>query len=613
MAESRVGRLSWRLEWDKEDLYLEGPELSFEVHETEGELIFVCERFVSFELALCKVSGNDFPTTPMEESTGSETSLRTARKWIASCLESHTSCSHTPLAGPLPTRLLDVTPINGGLDTSPPSSVCLRISSDLAEDIKYVTLSHCWGRRGTPTRLLSTNITSMMDKIEISSLPATFRDALTITKALGVRYIWIDSLCIIQDSPDDWRRESVAMDRVYKFALFNIAASAGLNSSRGCFSKRRADILQPIKMQLHWHTSEITQAAYHLVHSSWHQDVPNAPLNRRGWVLQERILSPRILHFSATQIYFECSKGVYSEAFPTRKVVKKDYSGSLRSGLVASHPLITPITASNANIEVSNGILTAWYNTISHYTKCKLTREEDKLVAISGLAREVQRLTGWEYAAGLWKERIEVQLLWYCLQGHKLVPKEIEYRAPTWSWASVAMEEDMILAFFSVESDAPSQHKRDPGKLLCEVVGLRVSTIGGEMSQVGGGFLEVKGELYPAVCGWKWNKARTSVPLIVGGHRIPVVYFDFPISNTPQDIWCLPVYKSKRIDNPFGIRGLVLIPVDGTKDARRYRRVGYFEAEKNLVRSARKRVKGVKGRNEGKNSKTSLSETIVII
>jgi hypothetical protein len=175
--------------------------------------------------------------------------LEQAKRWLVQCSETHTLCKQTTPIKRLPTRLIEVGALDSVNGDEGISVVRLRISAGLSLSTPYTTLSHCWGGK-MPFMLVSSNIHHLMDKIVVSELPITFQHAIAITKRLGIRYIWIDSLCIIQDSEDDWRRESSTMNQVYQFGYCNIAAAAAANSSEGCFFKRSSIAIEPLIFEL---------------------------------------------------------------------------------------------------------------------------------------------------------------------------------------------------------------------------------------------------------------------------------------------------------------------------------------------------------------------------
>jgi hypothetical protein len=174
----------------------------------------------------------------------------------------------------------------------------------------YVTLSHCWGK----ANLLTTTTSSLRDRlagISITEMPKTFQDAVRVTHLLGFQYLWIDSLCIIQDSKDDWDTESSRMQDVYEHAILNISADAASDSTAGLCSKDRLPFGLAVGGPRNGERVYVA-AGWKRLDSSGISHMPGwAPnsryvLDTRGWVLQERILSSRILHFSDYEMAWEC-------------------------------------------------------------------------------------------------------------------------------------------------------------------------------------------------------------------------------------------------------------------------------------------------------------------
>lgn len=176
-------------------------------------------------------------------STGSDSNIALASKWLNDCSAKHSIChSFGEGQGPwYPTRLLDV-----GKHVEE-SDVRLVISDTDSPTGPYLTLSHCWGS-ALVSKLEMRDLEKSKAGISASALPKTFRDAVYVTKKLGVQYLWIDALCIIQDSVEDWRQETATMGKVYKNALCNIAATGASDSSIGCFWDRNPLLAQPCKI-----------------------------------------------------------------------------------------------------------------------------------------------------------------------------------------------------------------------------------------------------------------------------------------------------------------------------------------------------------------------------
>jgi hypothetical protein len=200
-------------------------------------------------------------------------------------------------------------------------------------DRLYVTLSHCWGNAEF-IRLTDDKFVEFQQGISMEKLPKTFREAIDFARRLSkdVRYIWIDSLCIIQQNREDWLAESARMYQIYNSSYCNISATRASNSEMGLYSERQSHILWEDDVNLnvegipghnvgpvHGQTfglrgKESIQRCRVLDLSFWERNVDEAPVNRRGWVLQERLMAPRVLHFCDGQIAWECRETVEAES-----------------------------------------------------------------------------------------------------------------------------------------------------------------------------------------------------------------------------------------------------------------------------------------------------------
>jgi hypothetical protein len=208
----------------------------------------------------------------------------------------------------LPTRVLDV-----GNDRSDSLHlVCLARGHQITG--RYLALSHRWG---SPTfqkmfHTLKSNLDTFKDGIEPKSLPRTFRQAVRITRSLGVQYLWIDSLCIVQDDPEDWDHESGLMEQVFSSAYITIAATCSNGTNDGFLKERpKRKYIKMTKGDASYFVCEAID--------NFDLDVERAELNKRGWVLQERALSRRTIHFTDKQCYWECGGGVRCETLTKMK------------------------------------------------------------------------------------------------------------------------------------------------------------------------------------------------------------------------------------------------------------------------------------------------------
>jgi hypothetical protein len=197
----------------------------------------------------------------------------------------------------MPTRVIDV------------RSSCIRlIETSNGFKGNYIALSHCWGKLTNDQKFCTYayNIENLKKEIPYQLLPKSFQDAIIITQALGIPYLWIDSLCIIQEDEEDWESEADKMENVFSFAYCTIAASSAASSLDGFLNKRKSK--DCVKIQTSKGPLYLAEAI-----DDFHTDVEQSKLSRRGWVLQERALSRRTIYFTSTQIYWECGNGIICE------------------------------------------------------------------------------------------------------------------------------------------------------------------------------------------------------------------------------------------------------------------------------------------------------------
>ena len=251
--------------------------------------------------------------------------------WIQTCVNSHPKCSLVTNAK-LPTRVINI----GAGDIF--NNIFLHEPDKTTDESEYVALSHSWGGVQPLTTTLAT-IESRKASIQWLDLPKTFQDAVQITRALGYRYLWIDSLCIIQDSEEDWQKEGARMASTYGESALTIVASESLNSQSGFIAKRKVHNL--------FYTDENGIRTQVLArepcrHSGyWYNTLPNemfpmAPIYLRAWCFQERLLPPRALHFLSDEVIFECNTHCACECgladkFEGMQLLKSTYARSFEA------------------------------------------------------------------------------------------------------------------------------------------------------------------------------------------------------------------------------------------------------------------------------------------
>ncbi len=356
----------------------------------------------------------------------------------------------------MPKRVIDIGPSDGPLEP--------RLHHSGAKTGHWATLSHCWGKTVT-MKLTSATLEQRIQGIRMTELPQNFRDAIIVTRILGIRYLWIDSLCIIQDSTEDWLQESSKMGEIYKNSVITIAATNAEESTAGFLRKRRAEAHCNLQVRKHERL-----AVYVRTRTEWYGFAEIVgPLTRRGWVLQERLLPVRILHFGGQQMIWQCRKNSLAEGFcDTDSPPEEQIPGAIESTLRATFhtQILASFDAENelgpkslestilGSSPVDRGkvfptkknIYEEWYRLIGMYSKLKLTKHTDKLPAIAGIARQIQQRTGDIYLAGLWKSDLQRGLQWWCNPPSVLV-KPSTPQAPSWSWAAL-----------NLLSDEPSAH-----------------------------------------------------------------------------------------------------------------------------------------------------------
>ncbi|KAH6854019.1 heterokaryon incompatibility protein-domain-containing protein [Chaetomium sp. MPI-CAGE-AT-0009] len=336
-----------------------------------------------------------------------------------------------------PTRLIHV----GNEGTEPYLAV------NLPNPVPYAALSYCWGDASGTIRTTRGNLASLQNSISIASLPQTIRDAVFVCRKLGVHYLWVDALCIIQDSEGqrDWYTEAAQMREVYSCAIFVIAAHDSPSSTSGFLQKRRF-MPEVTKYSPRFNT------VYWLLNSD-SRALRDSILATRGWALQEQLLASRIIHFTDSELIWGCSAGLQSESGRTSYLQLMDLTHLVTNGNAARLPVVRRDTGDSRADQNINNFLQAkgtaslywvWRQIVTDYSRRHLTRAEDKLVALSGVAKVfASRLAinpEDSYLAGLWKDALMQDLLWEVTEPSSATCGVAgrTYIAPSWSWASIS-------------------------------------------------------------------------------------------------------------------------------------------------------------------------------
>jgi len=367
-------------------------------------------------------------------------------RWIQDCGETHPNCRDHPSQPAesemrcLPTRIVRV----GSTNRNPHLHI-----SETQQNDRYVALSHCWGEI-PQIRTLKANIEQYKEEIIVESLSKTFQDALYVTRRLGIDYIWIDSLCIVQDDQDDWLRESERMGSIYANAYITLAATSAADGNGG---------LDSVRPSFNWvkfpcHGSDETQGYMWFTDASWtfKTDLDEAPLNTRGWVFQEKILSQRIIHFASSQVYWECRQRFFGEEYDNEVgyvggALKPSRFWAILNAI--SHLETSPFEPEEVLYEVEwpnlsmAGFYEAWRSFVGYYSTRNFTKKSDRLIALLGVIRVVEKQTGLRCIDGHWKDdscQFVLELMWFPKEQRTLSVLDDDTRSrmcSSWSWASL--------------------------------------------------------------------------------------------------------------------------------------------------------------------------------
>ena len=378
----------------------------------------------------------------------------------------------------MPTRLLDL-----GEDDQ-----CLIQLFEVVEplaDVQYVALSYCWG---TEQNIKTTveNYKTMQSGISASVLPRVILDAVRYTRALGLRFLWVDALCIIQDDQEDWRKVSVTMADIYANALLTLAAECSSSTSQGFIEC--PDGFQDIPRNEFSDLIPCDEGSHIQVHARalpvYTQINDQSPTLRstwssRGWTLQEKLLSTRLLSFGY-ELEWVCQEGVVRESGCPQIGKTMQLNGVL----------------GRRSLESRQEAFDLWHNIVEDYSKRSLTDCMDVLPAISGLAKTMNEYLDSSYLTGIWKDNFAKDILWRTTSIYlKDGTQPNVYLAPSFSWASVGGP----ISYGTGTHDIYSEYVSVATLSDFEVLPLGHDSFG----QVHNGYLTLRGYLIKTSLVWK--------------------------------------------------------------------------------------------------------------
>ncbi|OCK90803.1 HET-domain-containing protein [Cenococcum geophilum 1.58] len=461
----------------------------------------------------------------------------------------------------LPTRVIAV-----GSDTVAP-----RLCLSQGQIGKYATLSYCWGGQ-QPHQTTTARLQEYTQALPFEQLPASIRDAIFLARALLIPYLWIDSLCIIQDSTEDKSREIAQMARIFKNSYTTFAA-ARANSCHEGFLGVQEETASRLKacFKLPMNSLDGTTGTV-MIYPNRFQEVDErfgkVPIDSRAWTYQELLLSPRVLSFYHDGVEWKCPSMLTSDDglkdeelihFAPMFLRKYELTPLFFSGL-------DPETLSDDAEELAE-LPSLWWSVVYAYSAGDITVLDDKLPALSAVAFEFQHLRQDTYLAGLWRSTLVTDLQWFYI--HKIENSSVEkiernpsYRIPTWSWASI--DGARILGPEDSETQRPSERV---DVLFCETY---LVSPAAPFGLVYGGRLTIRGPLKSLTIkdAWKhfgsgpdsWDEPKTIGRLHTDfrgrGDLVDYQSFQFELGIPPGEtvIWFLGLSrKSPEEDESCGL------------------------------------------------------------
>ncbi|KAI1635589.1 HET-domain-containing protein [Biscogniauxia mediterranea] len=566
--------------------------------------IFIPPLLATLWLEVISDAGQVFSREWKTLSAAGEEWPRVVRGWLDDCRQNHQCAVSSTFR---PTRLIDVR-----------DALCPRLIEPAAhmddeldtpeETHSYVTLSYVWG---TMQKYVLTRDTlpAKREGLDTQRLPQAVAEAMEVTRKLGFRYIWIDALCIIQDSPEDKLKELPMMAKIYQYSAMTISAASSPSATEGFLKPPTPPVfrVQPFQVTIGTGEPQFPHMNLSLGFREEQTDLHD-PIDSRGWTLQEWALSSCRLRFSSRGIQWTCNKlvadpGALSGEEHRQPPVQfspagyeQHYYGEA-SAIVSSPPELLHRYAVDA-AHKRRELASTWIEVRSRYAERSLSFPADKLAAISAVAATAAEENNMTYRAGLWKENLLTDLQWYYifrasptgrLAAVTAAAREEEhgagYLAPSWSWAAVRYDKGVLYPRSSRKwaSDSPWHFR---------ILDCAVELADGSefvFGPVKSGRLDVEGRVLDVE--WEpWTENTVALnklalydsPRRASGEKLGQAFLDFPTPCLGKglELKCLILTKSSFVYNrtePYRSSGsicawgLLLLPL---REPKTYRRVG---------------------------------------
>ncbi|KAK3356628.1 heterokaryon incompatibility protein-domain-containing protein [Lasiosphaeria hispida] len=508
------------------------------------------------------------PGLKTQGGTGEPPARVQAAHWLADCRTEHSKCRRDlSSVSFVPTRLLSI----GGNDLAK-VVICERFPAP----VMYGALSHRWSAETEAVKLTRASLGGRKtDGILMSALPPLMQDSITVLRELGIEYVWIDSLCIVQDSLEDWRVEAAMMAQVYSNAELTVAATWCHGSGQSLFSRRNDSDNEFAVAHLPSVSDRpplfIRRAPPHFQWTTGSDAASDSepfclwPLLSRGWVYQEQWLSRRILHFTRHELVWVCNETTACEC-------AQNQFGTAHStvGEVSGQP-------------------SRWQDIVHEYSSRAFTQVTDRLPALAGIATMYSSTCDTppgRYLCGLWTQDFPGALFWRAAAGAQLLPRS-NTKIPSWSWASSTGPVEFVFTDDEVEKT----------QVLAVHVSCRGKDVMGDVTEAA---LQISGPVVLAKVfyGSHWRELATSrvghsersQGLEIGG-QYATFAMDHTFENAEEHfardsmpVMCLllssnhlgyndPEHPETNREGQFAC-GLVLRPV--SEQGAVYERIGYF-------------------------------------
>ncbi len=480
----------------------------------------------------------------------------------------------------LPTRVI-------GVSSDPPRLIVTRDEGITYG--RYAALSYCWGGP-QPIRTTRETLSDHIRSIPFKSLPRTLQDAITVTRKLGLKYIWIDALCIIQDDEADRQRELPSMGKIYNSAYVTISASTAVSCHDGFLEPRQLEH-KPIRLRAKSLNAKMGSVLLMRDFSEVFQD--SVPIHKRGWTLQEHLLAPRLLVFGLLRTQYICTAGIqYDGGSPIplgaprfglpklgySTLFAAEYGGFMTEGSkrriqslpYRTHLMDLAVRMTGEVGKITQMLIEHWCDIVTAYTSRHLGVPDDRLDAIAGIAGKVHRRELGQYLAGIFSTYLHSQLLWRRAGNQLLLPRPTgRYRCPSWSWASVDGAVSLKVDPFQLSDIGASI--QTPHVLRCQVAPISDTD---KYSRFSSGMLQVLGKTKSMIIPVDPQTGNLAIPQACEGLSI-IQDAISPWEHQFADVCFLIILDRRRYVQGINIEGLLLLKMEQAK----YQRIGYFSGE----------------------------------